>query len=182
MIEQRANVILLCEDRRHRTFFHRMKAKHFKHLRIFDIPLPDGKKSGEQYVRNQYPLQVESIRNKSCKYFLVTIIDADTDSVEQHYRELDQELVKAGQKKRGDSDPIVIFIPKRNIETWIKCLSEEAEVSEEEDYKRKVQGDDLSKAVELFYSLSLLAEEKRPPYCPDSLTRAFPEMERLRNK
>ncbi|MEI7834296.1 MAG: hypothetical protein WCJ56_13995 [bacterium] len=182
MIDRRAEVILLCEDKAHQSFFRRLLKNHFKFQNVRIIPVPDGKGAGEQHVRKKYPVEVSVVRKGHVTRLLVTVIDADAKSVEKHYDELNAELVKTEQNMREKGDPIAIFIPKHHIETWIVCLSKKVKVSEKENYKREVQECDMSKAVEQFFSLALLAVEQRPAYCPDSLTRAFSEMERLRKK
>lgn len=181
MIDRRAEVILLCEDKAHQSFFRRLLKKHFGFQRIREVALPAGEKggSGEQHVRNNYPAEVKVVRKGHVTRFLVTVIDADKEPFEKHYNELNAELKKAGENIRCESDRIAIFIPMQNIETWIVCLSKKVKVYEDKDYKHEVHEGDLSKAVELFYSWAV-DEKMRPSYCPDSLTRAFPEVEPLR--
>ncbi len=181
MSERRAQIILLCEDSRHRSLFLGLLRKHLKCQNIRVNMAPPGKGAGEQHVRENYPKEVKLVRVKNVSRFLVTVMDADTYSVAHHYNELNSELRKDKQKIRQKNDPIAIFIPKHNIETWFYCLNAETSVSETDDFKQKVANIDCTKIVKEFYRLSLLPTAKLPDYCPDSLKLALPEVGRLRS-
>src|SRR5205807_712496 len=75
---------------------------------------PRAKGSGEQYVRERYPIEVAYYRERSHrrKAALATVLDADTGSVEDHERELAAALAAADQPKREDSEVIAVLIPK----------------------------------------------------------------------
>ena len=83
-------VIILCEDRQHEVFMwtflvSRGVSPHRIRVRI----APEGRGSGEQYVRRQYPEEVNLYRSK-CHHLniaLATMIDADTKSVIERQNE-----------------------------------------------------------------------------------------------
>jgi hypothetical protein len=83
-------------------------------------PAPAGRGSGEQYVRERYPVEVGYYRDRSShrKAALVVGIDADVGSVAEHKRELDDALKREGRDERKPGEAIALLVPKRNIETW----------------------------------------------------------------
>jgi len=111
---------------------------------------------------------------------LVNAIDADTQSVEHHYQELDQALVNAQMVIRQNGEPIVIFISKRNIETWIYYLITGESVSEDDIYpKHTGQESDCSTAVIEFVRQSQCSDDQLPVNCPNSLRRGYYETRRF---
>jgi hypothetical protein len=137
MNNRRAEVILLCEDKQQSAFFLRLlRAYGIPAGKIRVRPLAAGKQSAEKDVRDKYPIEVSLIRKSAVSRCLVTAIDADTDTVDHHLYELDAALRHAGHEPRHDNEPIVIFIPKRNIETWIRYLLTGEPVSEDQAYAK----------------------------------------------
>ena len=65
---------------------------------------------------------------------LLTVIDADTQEVQQIHRRLEGQLQNADIENRTAGERIVLLIPKRNIETWVVYL-QGLPVDEESDYK-----------------------------------------------
>jgi hypothetical protein len=133
-------------------------------------------------VRKNYALEVREHRNrvKKMKTGLVVAIDADNRTVDQRNKELASELKSNGDTQRNPGEAIVHVIPKRNVETWIRCLTGE-EVNEVDDYKgdRGLDGR-IKPAAEALYDWS------RPNYalpasCPDSLRRVVPELARIKD-
>lgn len=121
-----SSFVILCEDVQHEAFVRRA----LKHLGIQGIPrverAPGGRGSGEQWVRNRYPVEVKALRNGHVERTLIVTVDADTQEVEQRLREFDDALKTATQAPREATDRIVFVIPRRNIETWLAALSGEA--------------------------------------------------------
>lgn len=124
MAKRRVTLVILCEDLQQEVFTRRYFMSRFG-LGERDIRVErniKGKGSGEQYVRQNYPQEVRSYRSKSphlSSLRLVVVIDADTDTVKQRMSKLDMELANHGQQHRQPQEKIAVFIPKRNIETWI---------------------------------------------------------------
>jgi len=128
-------IVILCEDRQQEVF-----ARHFlincgvRKQRIYVNVAPQGVGAGEQYVREKYPDEVGSYR-RSCNHkniSLVVLIDADMNKVTDCLKKLDDELVKASLAKRQSDEKIAIFVPKRNIETWISYLQDQTQTVDEE--------------------------------------------------
>jgi hypothetical protein len=66
---------------------------------------------------------------------LVVLTDADIKAVSQRRRELEEVLDIGGQGRREAVERIAIFIPKRNVETWIHYLMGET-VNETDVYRK----------------------------------------------
>jgi hypothetical protein len=118
-------LVLLCEDLQQEVF-----ARHYFMSRGFDrreirsrIGL-SGQGAGEQFVRENYPQEVKAYRSRSAyqAICLVIVIDADVLTVTQRVEQLDQALQGSQQHRRQIGEKIAVFVPKRNIETWIHFL------------------------------------------------------------
>ena len=75
-------------------------------------------------------------RSRHAKTALIVMIDADTHTVQDRWRQLDQALEDGGkQRVDAEHEQIARLVPKRNIETWILCLNGHA-VDQDADYKK----------------------------------------------
>lgn len=182
MSKRRVQIVILCEDRQQEVFARSfLKKRGFRGLFTANI-CPAGSQSGEQYVRTHYPEEVKAYRaNKDrVSIGLVVLIDADTGTLEARLNELASVLEEDEQKKpknRKPNEAIAIFVPKRNIETWIHYLQGET-VNEETVYAKFKNNEAVCKtAVEDLadrcYSQSL------PEDAPLSLQAACGELQRL---
>lgn len=186
MGKRKIQVIILCEDKQQEVFArHFLTKSGFEPRKIRVLPLPNGKQSGEQYVRETYPEQVKLYRSKSSylSSCLIVLIDADPKySVKQRLDSLDsalEENEEYSQPKRKPEEKIAIFVPKRNIETWIYYLRGET-VDEETKYPKLAKpGDcknDLDKLLDWCNSNQGLPED-----APPSLQAACGELQRIFN-
>ena len=133
MAEDRfAEIVILAEDRVQIRFIRSWLTRHVAHRRIRNSFATSG--SGEQFVRERFAREAEShLRNsKKRGSMLIAVIDADTGDVEQHYREL-KTMAPAWEG-------IFVFVPKRNIETWLRQLGGQP-TNEVDDYKSSYRGD-----------------------------------------
>ena len=124
MSQRRAQIVILCEDRQQELFArHFLKTRGFSGLFRANI-CPLGSQSGEQYVRTQYPTEVKAYRQNRNRVSigLVVFIDADTSTLQERLNQLAHALSEDSQQNRQSAEAIAIFIPKRNIETWIPPL------------------------------------------------------------
>ena len=179
MSKRRVQIVILCEDLQQFVF-----ARYFLKKRGFTGIVrakicPPGSQAGEQYVRTEYPKEVKAYRQNRNRMVigLVVLIDADTGTLEARLNELASALDKDEQEKRGSNEAIAIFVPKRNIETWIHYLQGET-VNEEDAYAKFENNEAVCKtAVEDLaarcYSQSL------PEEAPRSLQAACGELQRL---
>jgi hypothetical protein len=135
-------VIVLVEDQRQRQLIYR----YLKHAGIRQDQMrlqisPSGRGSAEQWVRNSFVVQVRKCRTRQARTGMLVMLDADSNSVDERLRALDEALVAGGQRPIDQNrDMIARLIPKRNVETWILVLSQKASAAlldEHSDYKRK---------------------------------------------
>jgi hypothetical protein len=133
MSQRRVQIIILCEDRQQEVF-----ARHFLKQRGFTGTFrsnicPQGSQSGEQYVRTQYPLEVKAYRQNRNRVSigLVVVIDADTNTLLNRINQLSETI----EEDRQPNEAIAIFVPKRNIETWIHYLDGNS-VDEDKSYPK----------------------------------------------
>ena len=140
MASRRLRGVLLCEDQEHEDFFRPLLKKWFGKgkLRVDKIPNREG--AGDAYVVANYPKLVQLARSKRFEnYALIVAIDGDRDKLHRRLQRLDRALEDAGFDVRGDDDPIVLFVPTRNIETWELWLCGLRDIDEETDFKRRFQ-------------------------------------------
>lgn len=131
---------ILCEDKlTHCYVRHFLIAQGISGRKIFPLPLPaDG--CGEQYVRQEFPKYLSVLRSKNFdSNVLVVALDADKRTLLERKNQLDDACNAADVPLRSESDRLLVFIPKRNIETWIKYF-DGATVNEEEDYAHFLNG------------------------------------------
>jgi hypothetical protein len=170
-------VIILCEDLQQAVFArHFLVACGINSHRLYTKIAPQRKGSGAQYVYNHYPAKVRSYRKrKHLNIALVVLVDADTQSVKKCQQRLDEKLTKACLAARQPDESISLFVPKRNIETWIHYLQGKA-VNERDTY-RKLEKESDCKAL-----VVELAQKRRGPLseqAPDSLQAACDELPRI---
>lgn len=73
-------IVLLCEDSQTESFVRRfLKHRNFKARDINTLPLPDGRRSGEQWVRERFPAELQAIRGRQGAY-LIVVTDADAET------------------------------------------------------------------------------------------------------
>lgn len=106
-----------------------------------------GEGSGEQWVRERFPRELESARKRSGSgVWLIVMLDADIGTVADRAKALDKACVASNISKRRSGDPVMIFIPKRNIETWISYLNGE-QIDEETVYRKLSRPRDCASQV-----------------------------------
>lgn len=118
-------VVILAEDIQHQVFLRKFLIKIGFHPRKFRLVPPlAGAGSGEQFVREHYSEELRIHRRKANHKAvrLVIVTDADTRSVDERLRQLSTALVAAGEPDRASDEAVAIFVPRRNVETWIAYL------------------------------------------------------------
>jgi len=173
-------VVVLAEDRRQQRFI-REYLRHFcEPHQIRLAPLPAGG-SGEQFVRKHYASDVKDHRTRAARAgtALFIAIDADTGTVAARRTQLAAILAEAALPPRTATEAVVHIIPKRNIETWLFCLTGTA-VNEETDYKSQdPRVDNLVKPAAVTFMEWNRPNAAVPPHGIASLTEAFIELRRL---
>lgn len=171
-------VTLLCEDKQTESFARRFLFRRgFHHREILALPLPCGNQSGEQWVRCQYPRQLKAIRSRKGT-FLVVIADADNLTVKARKNELNQECKRQEVQVRTPKDPVIMAIPRRNIETWLAYL-DGTEVDEKATYPRLNRIGDCHKHAKALYQMCHERQELADP-APPALREACEEYRKLK--
>ena len=123
-----SRVIVLLEDDHHKMLIYRYLKKHGLGHEIRIALPPPGRGSAESWVRNRFDKEVSAYRlrqrGRNAKTALIVVIDADAHSVQDRWKQLDQALKDAGKPPVDiEHEKIARVVPKRNIETWILCLT-----------------------------------------------------------
>jgi len=173
-------LVILCEDLQQEVFARQffMSRGFLRHELDFKRSIR-GKGSGEQYVRTRYVQEVKKFRQKSTyirSIRLVVIIDADKHTVKERLNQLDSALEENGQPKRQPNEKMAIFVPKRNIETWIHYLMGES-VDEERAYRKLSREGECKPYVDQL--VKKICPTGLPEDAPPSLHAACEELQRI---
>jgi hypothetical protein len=179
--ERVANINILCEDQEQQNLIRRyLNCLNMKNARYEPVPGKTG--SGSQYVRTQFPKLVAVCRGtlgKRTKCLLIVMTDADNLTVLARERTLHDELTSANHPAITSEEPIVILIPKWQVETWIKCLLGQVMDEDDKDSDRPpVAATDIKVAAETLYAW---ARPNAPTgaTCVPSLLSALPRWRRI---
>ncbi len=172
---------MLAEDKRHQSLIRRyLYRAGFGLHQIRFAELPSGRGCGELWVRDQYVREVRAFRARSSKAAtaLIVTIDADVLDVVDRAAQLQFALSNGKLAPRAPRERIAHLIPKRNVETWLLCLTGQT-VDEVTDYKRRAGLDVPAKpAAETLFEWSR-DNAVAAPDCIPSLQVAISEVRRL---
>jgi len=180
MRRQGTRLIILCEDDEHEQFArHTFLALGYHPREMRVVPRCAGRGAAEQWVREQYALEVRAHRRKasSQNIGLIVVIDADTSTVAKRHGQLNAHLKENNLENRGPRECIVIWVPKRHIETWIAWLSNH-KVDESRDCKDLTRGADYRACAARFVHI-YRDTDGRPEGLLPAMSHAFDEMKRL---
>ncbi len=136
-----------------------------------------GSQSGEQWVRTRYPRELKAIRGKQRAY-LIVVTDADTRSTEARRAQLESECERQQIPRRTDGDPVLVVVPRRNIETWLAYLGG-TPVDEVTTYPRLYRARDCAAHANRLYVMCHDVQRLDEP-APPSLREACEEYRKLR--
>lgn len=165
----RLPITVLCEDKQHETFIRRFLRKRNRRNRPYTVPR-SGAGAGDKFVRDKYPEQLDAVRKGGG--ILVVMIDGDNYSIKQRLNQLDRDCAQKGVPPRTPSDKVAVFVPGRNIETWLAYLDGER-VNETDTYPRLQRERDCQRHVDVLAQMCA-DKELRPPV-PPSLEAACRE-------
>lgn len=138
-VNKNIQYLLLCEDKQTECFMRYFLYAHNIHRRkIKSLPWSAGSGSGEQYVRKCYPKELHNLRKRKVSCALFVCIDADAQTVEARRKQLADECVEQKEPNRQSNEAVAIFMPKRNIETWIQWLGGNTDVNEDKAYPHAI--------------------------------------------
>ena len=180
-MHKRCLVIVIAEDEHHEALIRRfLRECGLTRHEIRIERSPSGQGSAEHWVRKRFVIEVSVFRSRHAQTKLIVIIDADTSTVHNRIRQLDQALPDSQKPIIGTSaEQIARLVPKRNVETWILCLNGQ-DVDEETDYKgtRDDWSQQITPAAETLFQWT--RPNIQPLQCIDSLQRGVTELKRLR--
>ena len=163
----RLKITVLCEDKQHGAFIRRFLKK--RNREVYVVPRPNSG-AGERFVRDQFPAFLDAVRKRDG--ILVTMIDGDNHSIEKRLRQLDETCSKRGVSPRQPNDKVVVFVPVRNIETWLAYLDGEA-VNETDTYPKLRKESECIRHVNALYDMCKTGRLRSP--APPSLETACQE-------
>ncbi|MBF0109991.1 MAG: hypothetical protein HQL76_12525 [Magnetococcales bacterium] len=140
---------------------------------------PTGRGSGEQWVRERFPDELEAQRAHGSNTVLVVGTDADTKSVADRIATLDRACRERKVQPKTLQDTVVMVVPKRNIETWFAYLRGET-TNEDEEYRRYDNESDCRNDVRSLDEMCRRKELHNP--APPSLQMACREYQRMPHK
>lgn len=167
----RSKITVLCEDKQHATFIRIFLKK--RNRKIYAVSRTDAG-AGEQFVRDNYPAQLDAIRKRGG--ILVVMIDGDNYSIEQRQKQMDKACKQKGVSPRNLSDKVAVFVPMRNIETWLAYLDGE-DVNETDTYPRLERERECRRHVDVLDQMCI--EEKLRTPAPASLEAACREYDNV---
>lgn len=171
-----ASIVLLCEDSQTACFVRRfLWPRNFRHRDIQVLPLLEG--SGEQWVRKRYPHELKAIRGRQ-KAVLVVVIDADVNTTAFRRTQLNDECIRKEVPPTAPDDPVMIIVPKRNIETWFAYLRGDADVDETRRYRKLKKESDCHPLADELYRMCH-ERHRLDPSAPPSLREACQEYPKL---
>ncbi|MEO5339887.1 MAG: hypothetical protein H7837_05120 [Magnetococcus sp. MYC-9] len=165
---------ILCEDTRHQKLLRLYLAGRGVEMRKMSFfPLPKGRGSGEQHVRETFPRAVHTHRTRGWENrALLVMVDGDKDPTRK------QQLLALLSPGRAKEERIIVLVPRRNVETWLFAFSRGGcDVDEQgTDYKNNFREGDVQQAVQNMVSQ---CHGSGFPSAPLSFLDAVQEWQRL---
>ena len=136
MSRRRVRVVVLCEGFRDFRFAYScLVTCGWRSDQIAAKVSPKGRGSAFSYVLDNYPAEVRANRDSRERTLLV-LIDADNQPEGGREAQLAQRLQEVDEKPRQARERIALWVPRRQLETWI-CFLMHGGADEETDYKRE---------------------------------------------
>lgn len=185
MSKKRVRLVLICEDLQQMYFVRRylMLRYGYKRHELDERIAPKGSGSGEQFVRERYVKEVQAYRRqlgyRPVGSAIIAMVDADMNTVVERQRQFDQALLDEGQATRQKHEQIGVFVPRRNIETWIRYLRGETVVENDLVSYAKQTGSERSCLPQVKHLVALCQTNALSADAPDSLHRACDEIGHL---
>lgn len=141
MLDKRYSYQIRCEDKQTQCFlryFLDHQGVDIKRRVIF-LPLAPNT-CAESYVRKSFPDDLKKYRalRKNKKTCLIVVIDADQHTCQVRENQIQKDLLNHNLRIEKD-DFLLLWIPKRNIESWIKYYLDGSS-DEKKDHKHFLKG------------------------------------------
>jgi len=177
-MSRKVQVVLLCEDRQQETFLRRFLERMGSKTHILRVvKAPQGRGAGEQFVREMFPVELQGQRCRHVGQALVVMIDGDSEGMTARLRRLDEVCKAQEVAGRTDGEPVAVFVPTRNIETWLAYLDGQT-VDERHSYPRLGREGECQRHVDALVKMCRQGQLRQP--APPSLEAACQEYGRLR--
>jgi len=173
-MSRRVQLILLCEDSQHEAFARRFLERMGWNRRSIRVEkAPGGRGSGEQFVRARFPLELCEHRRRHAAQALVVMLDGDAGGVEARVRDLADACTAEGIPARRPGEPVAVFVPTWNIETWLAYLDGQTVDEARKDYPRLRRERECKRHVKVL--VAMCREGRLRPPEPPSLASACKE-------
>ena len=174
-MSRNVQVVILCEDRQHEAFARRFLKCAGNSVRVQRVEVsPKGRGSGEQFVRERFAKELAYYRSRKhrVEQALVVLIDADRREVAARIGQVENACDEAGCEPRQANERVAIFVPARNIETWLAYLDGQT-VDENQAYPRLERERDCQRHVDCLFDMCQRGALRNP--APPSLDAACVE-------
>ena len=143
------------------------------------IKAPGGRGSAEQFIRGQFPIELQALRRQHGNVSLVTMVDGDRFGLSERLKQLDSACDEEMVPRRRSNESVFAFVPTWCIETWLAYLDVESVTEDKSDYPRLERQRDCKRHVEKLVRMCQTNQLREP--APPSLAAACLEYERLVN-
>lgn len=181
MASRRTRVVVLCEGLADYRFAYRcLRLCGWREDQIIANISRSGRGSAFDHVLDSYPAEVHANRKGQGQRDLLVLIDADTQPDGGRERQLAERLRSAGEPARRKGDRFALWVPRRQMETWVHFLKH-GNADEQTDYKRAhaVRDEDRQPAAQKFARM-LARRQPLPTGAVRSMRKALDEFERIR--
>lgn len=111
--------------------------------------------------------------------FLIVVTDADSHTTAERRAQLDKECDRRDVPQRTASDRVILFVPRRNVETWFEFLDGAAEVDENVSYTKRFDASYQRALADRIYHFCH-EEQRLPDSSPPSLVESCAEYTKLK--
>jgi len=174
-MSRNVQVVILCEDRQHEAFARRFLERTGKDIRVQRVEVsPKGRGAGEQFVRERFRKELAYYRARKhrVEQALIVLIDADGRDVAARMEQVESSCSSEGEGRRQADERVAIFVPARNIETWLAYLDGQT-VNEGDSYPRLKRERECQRHVDCLYDMCQRGALRQPS--PPSLEAACAE-------
>ena len=179
-MSRRVRMTLLYEDKQHEAFALRFPEKMgWSKRQIQRVKAPGGRGAAEQFIRRQLATELQALRRRRGNVLLVVLIDGDRFGIKRRLAQLDEACDEKQIPHKQENEPVFIFVPTWNIETWLAYLDDETvTVSEDKpDYPRLQRERDCQRHVDRLVDMCGTGQLRVP--APSSLTAACVQYQRF---
>jgi hypothetical protein len=166
---EKNKITVLCEGSSDASFIRRfLTERGYDRRQIHVRPFPQAQGSGEQFVREHFPQELVALRQWKNRA-LIVMLDADTLSVAERERQLNDACAAKKIPAPTAEDATVFVIPKRNSETWFKFLLSEPFSEMEEKFIKQSDNHERAKLAAKILNDLCFRKQKMPSDVPSSL-------------